>query len=248
MTLLITEIHMVNALQNGYILHAADRRITLNGKPLKPREKIFRIPYLNAGVGYFGLADINHKKTFRECLRNFIHNNSDAQTLGQFAERLRDELNRTVDKSMLSNMVSGLHICGYNAENYPEFWIVRNSDTFVDGVYRNLQKEYYCAEEFLETAAKKIDFNSVDDGQVMYQRQYYINGDTRPFQPIWERLDKSLADMFAYESFKRPTTIEGVEKIAQWKLSVIASFYNQFARQKIIGTPIDAFILQPRKQ
>jgi hypothetical protein len=248
MTLLITEIHMVNALQNGFILHAADRRITLNGKPHRQDRKIFKIRYLNAGVGYFGLADINHKVTFSEWLPNFINKNSDAHSLGQFAERLRNELNRTVNKSLLADQISGLHICGYNAENYPEFWIVRNSETFIDGAYQNLKAKYYCAEEFLARDAKGLDFNSVGDGKLVYQRQYYINGDVRPFHHLWEPLNQFLAGMFAYEGFKRPKTPEEYSEVAKWKVRVIASFYNHFARKKIIGTPINAFVLQPRSQ
>jgi hypothetical protein len=247
-TILINEIHIINTVQNGFILHAADRRITLNGKPLRQEKKIFKIPYLNAGVGYFGLADINHKETFSGWLPNFINKNSDAHTLGQFAERLRDALNRAVNKSMLSNKVSGLHICGYNAENCPEFWIVRNSDTFVEGVYRDLKKEYYCAEEFIARDAKELDFGSISTLEPWYRCQYYINGDIRPFHHIWGPLNQFLNGMFAYEGFKRPKTPEEYVDVAKWKVRVIASFYSHFARQKIIGTPIDAFVLQPMSQ
>src|SRR5687767_9428011 len=116
MTLLITEIHWFDSLRNGIILHAADRRITINGKFHSNRCKVFEIPYLNAGVGYFGLAQLNDKKFFSNWLPDFINKNSNLQALGQFAETLRDELNRTVEKFRLTQMVSGLHLCGYNAD------------------------------------------------------------------------------------------------------------------------------------
>jgi len=58
MTLLINEIHSFDKLQQGFILHIADRRITDNGKFHSNRQKVFEVPYLQAGVGYFGLAQL----------------------------------------------------------------------------------------------------------------------------------------------------------------------------------------------
>jgi len=250
MTLLINEIHTFDSLRDGFILHVADRRITENGKFHSNRRKVFRIPYLNTGVGYFGLAQINDKEYFSDWLPNFINKNSDAQTIGQFAERLCDALNRTVEKFRLLKMVSGLHICGYNADHHPEFWIVRNSKVFdeVKGVYRDLKQEYYYQEEFLSQGAKKLGFTTINEKVPGHRYMYYVNGDVRAFHHIWRQLDDPIDRMFAGENFKSPKTKAEFEEVAKWKLKVIASFYNQFARQKIIGQPVNAFILQPGKQ
>jgi hypothetical protein len=91
-----------------------------------------------------------------------------------------------------------------------------------------------------------VGFDGVSPVIPGYVRQYYINGDIRPFHLIWEELDKFLYGMFAFESFSSPKTQSEMEEVAKWKLSVIASFYKKFARRKLIGTPIDAFILLPK--
>lgn len=250
MTLLINEIHAIGSLKTSFILNVADRRLTDKdtGKWHGNHQKIFQIPYLNAGVGYFGVAAVNNTEYFSSWLPNFINQNVNLETLGQFAHKLRDSLNRTVDKTFLKDRVSGFHICGYNAEHLPEFWIVRNTDCFEGGVYRNFKTEYYCDEEFLKRDARSsvVGFDGDNSTIAGYVRQYYINGDIRPFHLIWEELDKFLYGMFNFENFSSPKTQAEMEEVARWKLSVIASFYKKFARRKLIGTPIDAFILSPK--
>jgi len=60
MTLLATEIHNHNDPKNAVIVFAADRRISnaQTGVYLDTRKKIFEVPWLNSGIGYFGLAEI----------------------------------------------------------------------------------------------------------------------------------------------------------------------------------------------
>jgi hypothetical protein len=248
MTLLINEIHTIDSLQNGYIVHAADRRITNNGKYDSTRKKVFEISYLNAGVGYFGLAQLNDKEFFSSWLPNFINKNSDAQSLSQFAERLTGALNQKVEKFRLKNMISGLHLCGYNRARHPEFWIIRNSRNYDEnaGVYRDLKTEYYFEEEFLGRFAKEMGFESIGSIAPGHRCYYLVNGDVRSFHGIWDKLDPFLVGMFARENFKPLKGKAGLEQIAKWKLEVIASFYEEFAHKKIVGKPIDAFTLWPK--
>jgi len=59
MTLLATEIHNHDAVDRAFIVFAADRRITRkSGEYGGTRKKIFALPWLNAGIGYFGLAEV----------------------------------------------------------------------------------------------------------------------------------------------------------------------------------------------
>ena len=219
-------------------------RITLKGKFHSNRKKVFRIPYLKAGVGYFGLAQLTNQEFFSSWLPNFINNNSDVTSLGKFAESLRDALNRVVNRALLSRNVSGFHICGFNEDLYPEFWIVRNSKVFDNGIYRDLQKEYYCAEEFLSKFAGQSDSISINATVPGYRKEYNVNGDIRPFHYIWQQLDEPISRMFGEKDFIYPRTVERMEEVVKWKLKVIASFYHHFAQQKIIGNPVDAFILK----
>jgi hypothetical protein len=47
--------------------------------------------------------------------------------------------------------------------------------------------------------------------------------------------------MLLFPDFKRP---EQPEDWVRFKFQFVAYFYSKFAKQKIIGTPIDAFSLQ----
>jgi hypothetical protein len=58
MTLLTTEIHNHSDPDRALIVFAADRRISLDYTPYDEQKKIFRLPRLNAGIGYFGLAEV----------------------------------------------------------------------------------------------------------------------------------------------------------------------------------------------
>ena len=77
MTLLLTEIHPFNIpIDPPFIVFAADRRISRGDNYDDTREKIFRIPILNAGIGYFGLAEIpkgNVRRPMSEYITEYIN-------------------------------------------------------------------------------------------------------------------------------------------------------------------------------
>jgi hypothetical protein len=250
MTLLITEIHVSDSLQNSRIWFAADQRISLKGKRIDRGEqcKIFQIPYLNAGVGFFGLAQVNSNVYLSDWLYNFINrqSNTNVKTLKEFTRRVCSELNLSIHKPWLSEQVSGLHICGYNENELPEFWVVRNSDRFEDGEYKDLKTDYYYAEECLARDASKMGFDGVTPSTPGYHIQAYINGDIYPYHLIWRDLDKLIQGLFATPNFDYPQTPNDMEKVIKWKMRVITSFYKNFARKQIIGGSSDAFVLHPK--
>ena len=245
MTLLVNEIHIQGDLKKGFIICAADRRITLRGQFHSNRHKLFRIPYLNACVGYFGLAQINHRDFLSSWLPNFIKHSCESRSLREFSERLIETLNRCADTSLLNSNPSGFHICGYNADNYPELWFVRNIEGMEGFAYKGFLPKYLITEDFLARDARRYGFDGVHSQISSNFLQYYINGDTRPFHTIWLRLDKFLVEMFSQADFVSPTRPSDLEKIVKWKFQVISTFYKQFAKRKTIGTPVDAFVLLP---
>jgi hypothetical protein len=219
--------------------------VTVDGKFHSNRKKLFRIPYLNAGVGYFGLAQVDQGKFLSEWLPNFINYTCEVGSLEKFARVLCDKLNHKVNKEFLKKAPSGFHVCGYNAKNLPELWFVRNIRSMEDHVYRGFATEYNLTEDFLARDARKCGFNGVNPKVPCSFIQYYINGDVRAFHSIWQRLDEFLAKMFSQADFRHPQQSTDLEAVAKWKMGVISSFYKQFAEKQIIGAPIDAFVLLP---
>jgi len=246
MTLLVNEIHVPGDLRQGNVLFAADRRITMPGKS-RPKfmKKIMEIKYLNAGIGYYGLAQVNQSEYFSGWLPNFIKNSVEAKSLRDFATKLHGELNRKVNKVWLREKASGFHICGYNADNFPELWHICNHQMEGNN-YVDLVSEYHLSEDFLRRDAPNLGFDGINSIVPQPFVQYYVNGDVRPFHSVWKRLDEFLFEMFSHKDFKHPARPDEYIEVIRWKMEVVASFYQKFARKPIIGKPIDAFIILPK--
>lgn len=245
MTLLINEIHVYGNLQNSFILQIADRRITKNGVFVGNHKKLFRIHYLNACVGYFGLAQINSVVYFSNWLSNFITHSSGISSLEDFSKQLCGQLNTVIDKTLLGEGPSGLHVCGYNAQNLPEMWFVRNIEGMDGNTYKGFKRSYFFDEQFLTGPAREWGFdgtNSVVNNNFI---NYFVNGDVRPFHLIWRQLDQFVEPMLLGSNFKHLKDINDLANTAKWKMQVISTFYQQFAKKKIIGTPSDVFVLHP---
>ena len=247
MTLLINEIRLYGNLKRSSVLFAADRRITKEGKFHSNRKKIFKIPYLNAGVGYFGLACLNPNDYFSSWLPNIIRNNTNIVTLEEFAFRLRDNLNSNVNKTLLIDNHSGFHVCGYNKDNHPELWFIRNIESMEGNTYIGFNDEYQVSEDFIRRDAKEAGFVNKTSELPVALYQYYVNGDVRPFHAIWKELDGFISKMFSQKDFKAPRSYDDLIKISKWKMQIIASFYKHFADKQLIGTPIDSFMVLPKQ-
>src|SRR2546422_8597272 len=96
MTLLATEIHNHDN-QDATIIFAADRRISIKGKYRDSRKKVFGLPRLNAGIGYFGIAELPGPQGLRPMqvwLEAFIHRNAGVGTIEEISRSLAYDLNQ----------------------------------------------------------------------------------------------------------------------------------------------------------
>lgn len=161
MTLLVNEIHVPNDLRQSLILFVSDRRITLPGKsPPKFMRKILEVKHLNAGIGYYGLAEIQPNVYLSSWLPNFVNHSAETGSLRQLANNLCAELNRQVNKSWLRKLPSGFHLCGYNTDGLPELWHICNHG-MEGNDYKDFASEYGVSEDFLRRDAVVQGF----DGQ-----------------------------------------------------------------------------------
>ena len=255
MTLVTNEIHLLDGFRRTILVFAADRRLTdyRDGSFAGIGQKLFRIPYLEAGVSYFGLATYrNRGGEFRmtDWLRNFIRRAHATRTIRDFALRLRNDLNATIPRSVLSQRASGFHICGYNGEGLPDFWYLTNIGGMDNFQYNRFAPEYAePSRDFLDRDARdSLGWNGTDLTSVRSEIWIYRNGDYRPHSLLWDRLGAFIDGMSQTPNFAalRRTTTENYERIARFKLGVIAHFYRKFGRSQTIGTPIDVFCLSKR--
>ena len=231
MALLVTEIPPFSIPNEpSFIVFAADRRISRGDKFDDTREKIFQVPVLKAGIGYFGLAEIpeaSRRRPMSEWLMNFIKTIQSSETISNFALRLSDTLNVLIPDTWRKTMISGFHIAGFNSADQPEFWYVRN----VDDDRQTLFGEYRAREDF-----RRRDAVNLQPG--MYQ--IYRNGDIRAHVIAWENIDHSLGGLLNAPDFKRLITPQAYVEWLRFKMEITAMFYEKFCERSIIGGPVDA--------
>ncbi|MHC1783056.1 MAG: hypothetical protein AB9891_09935 [Anaerolineaceae bacterium] len=245
MTILLSEIRLFTVPSKDIIFNAADRRITISGKFHSLRQKIFKIPYLNACVGYYGLAQLDSSHYFSEWLPNFIYRSSENRDVEGFTHNLLYSLNKEIDKNFLHTNFSGFHVCGFDFDRTPKFFHINNEIVMTGNLYSSWTNNYITSEILLTRNNSSLRQDENESSCNIINIYYCINGDVRPFHSIWERLDNFVGEMVNQEVLTLPNIREKQEKIVKWKLTVISSFYSNFAKKVIIGRPIDVISLIP---
>jgi hypothetical protein len=230
MTLLTTEIYRHDQ-ADAIIVFAADRRITRRTVRDSEQPKIFRLPRLCGGIGYFGLAEVPSStgtEPMAAWLWRFLSGTT-AGTLKALADELAQALNVAVPEDWQRSEVSGFHLCGFAAAGRPEFWYVRNCD---DTEAQTPIGRYESREDFQGRDAPKIP---PGEGLV------YRNGDIWAHVAAWERLDQAFGTLLTAPDFGAPASPAEYERWVEFKMDVIAQFYERFCRVSIIGRPVDVF-------
>lgn len=244
MTLLLTEIYCLDSLSHSCIVFASDRRISRNGGYAGTRKKIFQVPYLHAGVGFFGLAEVPTKRKslpMSDWVLRFIRRNSNLTNLDTFTNALANSLNSDIPANWKQRYISGFHIAGYNPSGIPEFWYVRNVEDdciTVTGLYE-------AREDFLRRDAITLGYDGQNPQSAQTGRvQTYRNGDIRAHVTAWERIDEAFGTFFREPEFKKLGAISEYEEWVKFKMEVIAYFYKRYCRVSLVAKPIDTFSIE----
>jgi hypothetical protein len=243
MTILANELRINQSIRNVTLIQVADRRITRGGKFDSNRRKVFEIPYLKASVGYFGLAQPTSREYFSSWLPNVIRHGHGIKTVKEFSEYLTDQLNKNVTKSLLETNPSGFHLCGLAEDGIPEFYFIRNIDRMEGPYYKGFKDAYSCSEGF-----RTRDAITTNDGKKRPLSSlqncifWYVNGDLRSFWAFWMPATQFIDSISMDPEF--PALKSDLER-AKWKLKVIAQLYEKYAKQKIVGGPIDGIEIKP---
>jgi hypothetical protein len=243
-TLLLTEIHWLDNFSDSFILFAADRQISKpNGDYDSLRKKIFQIPYLQAGIGYFGLAYVPKKgsaepEPMSDWLLRFIRKNSSLTNMELFANELANNLNSDIPPEWRRNYISGFHLSGYNSDGIPEFWFIRN----VKDDRKTTTGIYEAREDFLSCDARASGYDGQNPHSIKMGGQIYRNGHIRAHHVAGEKIDVFF-NLLKEPQFKKVNTVTDYEAWVKFKLEVIAYFYKKYCRQSIIGGRIDTFYI-----
>ena len=249
MTLILNEIKIENGLKNSYWICAADRRLTFEGKFHSNRKKIFPIRYLNATVSYFGLAvwKIGVKEVYMsDLLRDFILKNTHCYSLDNFAIRLQFFLNGKVPKNLLKEYASGFHLSGFNNQGWPHFMHFSNvidMDEFKYIKLINKYKEPWA--DFLERDAKKhLNWDGQSSDKIDNKGFINRNGEIRTHALISQKFNLMMKEIFEISDFYNIDNQNKHADYVRFKFDFIAKLYEKWTDNKVIGKPIDLYILK----
>jgi hypothetical protein len=233
MTLLLTEIHNHDDPNRARIIFAADRRITRNGRYVGTRKKIFKIPGFQAGMGYFGLAEVGTGSSARpmsEWIERHLRMNTRVSTLADFSQTLASHLNSDVPQPHRREFLSGFHIAGFGDRGCVEFWCVRN----VEDDMTTYTGTYSVGEHF-----QRRDRMKLRPGEAWT----YRNGDLLPHVLLWGTLDQALTPLLNRPDFKPVKTPDEYAEWVRFKMEIIAYVYKKYSNLPVIGRPIDVFCI-----
>ena len=241
MTLIVNEIfHDPSDTNRSRILCAADRRISIGGKPLAERRKLFKSDKLNAAASYFGLAE-TPKETFEAMLQGFIQDDP-SNTIESLSQALTDYLNANVPKSLLQRVPSGFHICGFTDDETPQFWFIRNIEGMTGVAYAGFKDHYWRSEELSQVHAKRL-YDPQTARYIEPFRAWFANGDLRSHGPAWQIFDMFSNQMDAVGLARAPVSPADFEKRLRWKMEAVGRYYDIVADEPIVGGGTDTFIL-----
>jgi hypothetical protein len=233
MTLLTTEVFDNLDVEKAVVVFAADRRISLSNQAYDTREKIFRVPGMPAGIGYFGLAEVptnTIKRPMSDWLLEFLQTHASMSSLADLANELVVELNAAIPEAWRWKYISGFHLAGFDQIAGVVFWYIRN----VEDDRQTLFGEYRAREDF-----RRRDGPELKAGAHMI----YRNGDIRAHVLAWQEIDTSLGCLLELPEFHSLLTVQDYVSWVRFKMQTIARFYETFCTVSIIGEPIDAFAI-----
>ena len=259
MTIVLNEIQLLNGFNHSFIIAAADQRITFtNNKTKWHHKKLHKIPYLNGAISYFGLAQYRDSRskndkdfTFTHWLPNYINSNSKYQSLKDFSFALQDELNNLVPKKFTSKYPSGFHICGYNDQGFPDFWVVKNFTKYENGQYIDIGQNYQAPESHFLSWSVRENFGENWLQSIKNHRfgMVYRNGTIEPHQSISDLFDF----LFAYIANNNLSDFMDINhdivkytEFVKSKLDFMIFIHNKWTKRKVIGGKIDILLIEKK--
>lgn len=249
MTLIVTELHATKDLRESTIFFTADRRISRKGKRRSTERKVFRVKYLNAGIGFFGIATVfpsGKKSSTSSWLKQFVDSNHAVSNMRDFAHKLRKELDLVLPEDVKTSYPSGFHLAGFNENKLPEFWFITNIGNFSNWEYSQFKNRFYVSENFLNRDARSFGYNGRSSKVKEPFAWIYRNGDVRAHELAWKNLDEMLYKFLTFPDFEKINTIKKFENLIKFKMQIICRLYKKYCKRSIIGTPIDVFSIKPK--
>ncbi len=221
---------------NGIIMTADSAIFDKNKEEVTDcnRLKLLKIPYLNAGISFYGKAKIDKENT-GIWLKRFIDENVDKiETIEEFTEKLGEKLNSEIGKI---DTDTGFHICGYSA-------IDENKKAVFHHLTNKLKNDYW--DEELRDEFYDAGFLNPDDfriGTIIHNGDYFIFNIL--FRYLYKEIWKSIWNIILEFQDKRKniyfpleSDLEGQKDILLILLNIVKEIYRLFAKYNSKFNPI----------
>lgn len=247
MTILFTDITRFG------IVFAADSLLTRKGKPDSRRRKILEVPYLQAVIGYFGLAQVR-TKYMDDWLRKFINDNHDAVSLEEFAHRLGAQLDTDMPRT-ISDRRLGMHIAGYMTQDdvtIPSFWFVRNIQHLdTAGRYHGVSDKFQVSEEIRGHHYKHMSPSELsgwlEKGNIIFFRNGVLVPTTFVSDGLHNLFKKGI---WRQPGFRPPQSLKEYAEYVEFRTKVIIDIFRRFHLSDVLvgGPPCLLAIRRPSRE
>ncbi len=257
MTLLLTE------MTDTGVVFAADRNLSwidpetgkVRGLACR-RKKILGIEHLTGAIGYFGNSHVGRDKMLMdEWLEGFIRDNTDCESLEQFAHRLKADLENQLTPNQKGRML-GFHLAGYAEHeglSLPTFWFVRNIKGLRGIFYDGTSETFAISEDFLQRDVSFVKLEFLHKYLQTHGSRVYHNGTLAPYVAVAEHVYSlfrtiwALREEWKLEGFRAPSSLEEHAALARFQIQLTASIYELFSKEETapIGGGVDVITISP---
>lgn len=247
MTILFTDITRFG------IVFAADSLLTKKGKSNSRRRKILEISYLQAVIGYFGLAQVR-TKYMDDWLRKFINDNHHISSLEEFAHRLGAQLDTNIPRT-ISDRRLGMHIAGYMTQDdvtIPSFWFVRNIQHLDTAArYHGVSNKFQVSEEIRGHHYKHMSPSELSGWLEKSNIIFFRNGVLVPTAFVSDGLHNLFKKgIWRQSGFRPPQSLKEYAEYVEFRTKVIIDIFRRFHLSDVLvgGPPCLLTIPSPSRE
>jgi hypothetical protein len=246
---------IVTHISSHGIIHATDSNVTSCGLPAGEARKVFKLPFLDAGLTVAGSYSVGGER-MDDWLTKFVQVQQQANcaSLKQFATTLSQALEQQMTQKEKAGG-SMIHIAGYVPDadgSHPEFWFVRNiySMDRRTGEYGDFKDTFQVTEDLWNR-----DWQCYKLGDLFRRGGYqlYTNGYTSGRISYWI-LQDYMAAFFAQIwqnpawRFRPPTSLEESRLLVDLYIRAVGVLFriSDYSAPFIGGSPQTYAIAEPK--
>ncbi len=236
---------VVTRITNQGIIFCTDRRLSIGNQRSREVTKFLPIHRLNAGICYFGVAQVRGIQLTR-WLRAFVQHSQDV-TISDFANNLRTALTAQMLPAEKSSG-TGFQIAGYETIRgviAPTFWHVRNFSGMNGYGYLPGTSTFDASEDFLQRDVANIPVAGLQS-YLSGQHHIYRNGMLFPYVQVFSFFEQLRGALPSQNSsqWTIPSTVEDIAVDTEFELVITEQIFRKYGRTQPVGGGIQTHVVK----